>query len=1190
MFKIFFLKELGDAFKRPMVYIFMFVIALLVFFSVVSDSVQIGGSVGNVNRNAPYIITTFVTVLSVFGLLIAAAFFNNAALRDYSHNFNEILFSSPINKAGYFFGRFFGALILACVPMLGVYLGILIGSGAGVAFGWIEAKDLGPFYLETFVNNFLLFILPNMFLAGAITFALANKFKSTVISFIGVIVVMVGYIISGTLLSDIENQTIAALSDPFGTRAYTVVTQYFTPVEKNSLSPMFEGLLLQNRLIYLGIGVAILLLSYFTFSFAEKQSSRKKTEKVKKESNTSFSLPVVHQFFNGNTAWQQFRSFFRVDFISIVKSTTFKILFFFTLVMIMGELSEGFEYFGLQSYPVTYKMVDVISNNASIFVIIIIVFFSGELVWRDRENKINEVIDASPFNSLPSLFAKTFALFCVTLSLYLFGVLIGVVYQLIEGYSNIEFGVYFGAFFYRELALYAVTSALLVFIQVIVNNKYLGYFVSVLYLFLVDLLLILLEVNSNLLSIGATPTMIYSDMNGFGPAAEAVLWFNAHWMLFGVLLLMISGLLLKRGQVGGRKETWAIAKRNFKGTFAKSFYIVLVLWLAVVSFVFYNIHVLNKTPSSDAREKLAADYEKKYKQYQKVAQPKLLAANYEIDIFPKKRDVKANIAVSLINTTDQAIDSLHFTVDENWNHKINIAGSDLVLNDEEIGYQIYRLSSPMMPGDTILALVSAAYISKGFENEVSNTSVIRNGTFLNNFQILPGLGYSEGFELGDNDTRKKYDLPDKERSPKLVADCGPECDNNYLSDGKSDWVNVETIISTSSDQIAIAPGSLIEEWEEEGRKYFRYRVDHPSQNFYAFISADYQIAKRDWNGISLEVYYDEKHEVNVEKMLNALQKSMKYYTENFGSYFHKQARIIEFPRYATFAQAFPGTMPYSEAFGFIINLENEDKNNVVDAVIAHEMGHQWWAHQEVSANMQGGTMLTESFSEYSSLMVMSEETSPLKMKDFVKYDMDRYLSGRSAETVKELPLYKVENQGYIHYGKGAVILYALQDYIGKEKVNNALRNFLDEYRYSTPYPTSLDFLRYLEPEVPDSLNYLIDDWFKEITLYDNRLTNASVEKLTNGKFKVTMDIEAYKIKADTVGNETRVDLNDWIDIGIYADSEESDLILEKRVKFNESNFQLTFEVDRQPLRAAIDPRRILIERVYTDNVKRLEEK
>jgi len=59
-------------------------------------------------------------------------------------------------------------------------------------------------------------------------------------------------------------------------------------------------------------------------------------------------------------------------------------------------------------------------------------------------------------------------------------------------------------------------------------------------------------------------------------------------------------------------------------------------------------------------------------------------------------------------------------------------------------------------------------------------------------------------------------------------------------------------------------------------------------------------------------------------MLDAIQKSLEYYTTNFGPYYHKQARIIEFPRYSTFAQAFPGTMPYSESFGFIIDLEEEE--------------------------------------------------------------------------------------------------------------------------------------------------------------------------------------------------------------------------------------------------------------------------
>ncbi|MCE7992275.1 MAG: hypothetical protein HEP71_09855 [Roseivirga sp.] len=1189
MFKTFFLKELSTGLKRPMVYIFFVVMALLVFFAVVSENVQIGGSIGNVHKNAPYVMTTFVSVLTVFGLLIAAAFFNNAALRDYNYNFNEILFSTPLSKSGYFFGRFCGALILACIPLLGVFFGMVVGTFIGVPMGWIDADKVGPFYMEMFVNNFLIFILPNMFLAGAITYALANKWKSTVISFVGIIVVMVGYIISSTLLSDIDNETIAALTDPFGTTAYSVATKYFTPVEKNTISPSFTGILRQNRLLFSGVSLLVLLASYFSFSFRAKLGGKGKKDKSKVAPVLTLPKPVLHRVFDMRTSWLQFKSFFRIDFLSVVKSTTFKIKFFLMFLLIIASLLGGFEYFGLQSYPVTYKMVDIINGNTAIFSVIVLVFFSGELVWRDRENKINEVIDASPFSSLPSLIAKALSLFIVTTLIYAFGVFVGVIYQLLDGYSNIELDVYFGSFWYSSLALYAVTSTFLIFIQVIMNNKYLAYFVSILYLFLADLLLILLEVNSNLLSLGATPTMIYSDMNGFGPAAKAVVWFNAHWLLFGTLLLLVAGLYVKRGITSGARERRQVAFKNFTRTYARGFMTVCMIWLAVVSFIVYNVHVLNKVPSGDSQEEQAAEYEKKYKKYQHIAQPKLLAASYEIDIFPYDRDVKAKIGASLINQTNEAIDSVHFIINENWGHKIEIPGSELVYNDEEIGYQIFRLSDAMMPGDTLGIEVSAEYITEGFENEVSNSSVIANGTFLNNFGLMPTLGYSTNFELGDKDTRADYDLPEKDRVPKLLADCGPECEINYLSDGKSDWINVETVISTAGDQLAIAPGSLVEEWQKDGRNYYRYRVDHPSQNFYSFISARYEVATRKWNGIDMEVYYDRKHDVNIDKMLDAIEKSLKYYTENFGPYYHKQARIIEFPRYATFAQAFPGTMPYSEGFGFIINLENEDDNNVIDAVIAHEMGHQWWAHQEVSANMQGGTMLTESFSEYSSLMVMKQETDPLKMKDFLKYDMNRYLAGRSGETLKELPLYKVENQQYIHYGKGSVILYALQDYIGEDRVNNAMRNFLEEFRYSTPYPTSLDFLKHLEPEVPDSLQYLLTDWFKEITLYDNRLKEARVKTLENGKFRVTLDIEAYKIKADTIGTEVQVQVNDWIDIGLYADADESELIFEKRVKFDGKDIQLSFDVDQQPVKAAIDPRRILIERIYSDNVKRVEE-
>ena len=82
-------------------------------------------------------------------------------------------------------------------------------------------------------------------------------------------------------------------------------------------------------------------------------------------------------------------------------------------------------------------------------------------------------------------------------------------------------------------------------------------------------------------------------------------------------------------------------------------------------------------------------------------------------------------------------------------------------------------------------------------------------------------------------------------------------------------------------------------------------------NFYAFNSARYEVKKEKWNNLNLEIYYHKGHEYNLDRMMDALKKSLAYYSENFGEYQHKQARIIEFPKtMGTFAQAFANTMPF----------------------------------------------------------------------------------------------------------------------------------------------------------------------------------------------------------------------------------------------------------------------------------------
>ena len=49
-------------------------------------------------------------------------------------------------------------------------------------------------------------------------------------------------------------------------------------------------------------------------------------------------------------------------------------------------------------------------------------------------------------------------------------------------------------------------------------------------------------------------------------------------------------------------------------------------------------------------------------------------------------------------------------------------------------------------------------------------------------------------------------------------------------------------------------------------------------------------------------------------------------------------------------------------------------------ITAHEVAHQWWAHQVMGGNVQGSTMMSESLAQYTALMVMKHEYGPAQMK------------------------------------------------------------------------------------------------------------------------------------------------------------------------------------------------------------------
>jgi aminopeptidase N len=328
-------------------------------------------------------------------------------------------------------------------------------------------------------------------------------------------------------------------------------------------------------------------------------------------------------------------------------------------------------------------------------------------------------------------------------------------------------------------------------------------------------------------------------------------------------------------------------------------------------------------------------------------------------------------------------------------------------------------------------------------------------------------------------------------------------------------------------------------------------------------------------------------------MMASMKASLQDFSTRFSPYQFKQVRILEFPRYSQFAQAFPNTVPFSENIGFILRAGTKpDDIDTPYYVTAHEVAHQWWFHQVVGGNVQGATVLSEALANYSAILVMEQTFGRDNIRKFLRGQLDSYLTGRGREAKAEQPLMLVENQPYIHYNKGSLALYALRDLIGEQAMDRALSRFIKDKAFQKPpFTTSRELVQYLEAETPDSLRYALDDLFRTITLWDNAVEEGSVSVQEDGTYDVAIRVHAAKLRADSLGNERAVPMSDLVDIGVFGDKDTSaslgkPLYLAKHRIAGDTTLHIV--VDSPPRSVGVDPYNKLIDRNPSDNVMRVK--
>jgi hypothetical protein len=1179
--------------RNPVFWVSVAIFFLLGFGITSSENVSIG-TPGGVHENAPNAIAIATAVFSLFYLFVITAFVANAIVRDDATGFAPIVRATSVTPRQIVIGRFLGGLFIAWLG----YLAIPAGMWAGSIMPWVDPETVGPQVASYYFWPFLIFAIPNIFLICAVLFSLATLLRSMMAAYVSAIVLVIGYMITTSVLGPkIEYREVLARWEPMGTGALEEATRYWTQSELNSRLIELSGTMLFNRALAVVLGLLFLGLTLWRFSMTERAPSKWRLRRLAKRKAREASLAQAAASLDGGSViardanpsrLTQFLSRLRVEVQQVLTSPGLIVLTLlavaFTGVMMWLAPST----YGTSDHPTVAATIRGVTGGSALFVLMITAFYSGELVWRERDRKLNEIVDSTAVPSWVMTIPKIIAIFLILLIVNIAAAATGVVYMLTEGARTLGLGS-FVSWFIVPFALDMLQIAILgVFFQVLSPNKYVGW--GLLFIWFVGgIFLSNMGWSNPLYTYGGNPSVPVSDFNGQGNFWIGAAVFRAYWLLFGVILIVVAHLLWPRGTDLGLRVRSRRMLRHATGLPLAIAGVAAVAMAATGVYGYHNIKQLNRYVTSDDIEKFQADYEKKYLKYEKLPQPSIAHVKLDVQLFPQQRRLIALGKYDLVNNTNVPIRDVHIRQGEQDTvyDRLELSGARLVSYDKRFNYRIFRFDQPLAPGAHATLAFASQLWRRGFRAGSPATDVIENGTFANNFDFAPIIGMNRQNLLSDRAKRRRQGLPPEQRMAKL-EDMSATA-RNYIG---SDWTTSDITLTTDAGQTPIAPGNRVSDTTSNGRRTAHFVSGAPILNFFSIQSADYRVARRDHNGLQLEVYYNPGHDWNVAKMLTAMGTALDYYRAHFGPYQFNYARIVEFPGYNSFAQAFAGTMPYSESIGFNANTNDPTKIDWTTYVVAHEMAHQYWAHQVIGADMQGGTMSSETLAQYSALMVMKHMYGPDKIRRFLKYELDNYLRSRQSEVVAEVPLERVENQPYIHYRKGAVVMYLLQERLGEDAVDRALSRFLARFRFKdAPYPRSVDLVDEFrkEAKTPEQ-QQLIGDLFERITLYDLKVTDASTKRDGDG-WTTTLTIKADKFYADAKGKETRARLAEPIEIGLFEGRpglgafSSKDVIVMEQQPIASGTQKIVLHSKAKPKFAGIDPYNFYIDRNSDDNVK-----
>ncbi|OJT26045.1 hypothetical protein BO221_09440 [Archangium sp. Cb G35] len=1136
--------------------------------------------------NSSFAIAKTTVFGSLIWLLVAAPVAGDAAARDVAAGMHPLIYTLPVSKAAYLGGRFFAALVLNALILLAVPVGILLAVYAP----GVDAEAIGPFRPAAYLAAYAFIALPNAFVATALQFSLAARSGRATASYLGsLLLFFMAFFVASVLLF---KRGLGTLLDPIGIRFIVEdLSHSWTTSEKSWRLLELKGTVLTNRLLWLGIALGALAVTSLRFRFAHRTASSGWMRRMRRwdahppmpagigvTASAPTSAPRVPRTFGFAFHARQSLAIAWTSFRTIATSWAGLALLAGIPMLTVPVVLDQMVSIGAPLVPTTARVLSELTAPLSaelsrwVIIPLLIVFFAGELVWREREAGLGEITGALPGSEWAPLLGKFLGLGLVLAVFMALLTTAGMLAQVIRGYQDFELGLYLKVLWGLQLPEYLLFALLALVVHVLVDQKYIGHLVAIMAFVFIAVLAAVLGLEHNLLVYGAGPGWSYTEMRGFGPFLGPWLWFKLYWAAWALLLAVVARLFWVRGKESGLGVRLRLARRRFTRPTAWVAGAAAVLILTLGGFIFYNTNVLNPYLSGSGITERRAEYERRYRRYESIPQPQLTGTHLRVEIHPERRAVEIRGSYRLVNGSALPIDSIHVATAMGGVETRAVTfdrTATLAADDAEHGHRIYTLERPLEPGDTLRLDFEVHVEQRGFGNRGVDPSVVANGTSFTNGVWFPSIGYQRHRELVSASDRRAHGL---EPRPVLAALSGVEAREPASRGG---GISFEAVVGTDEGQVAVAPGALRRTWTEGGRRYFHYSSDAPIGSEWAFFSAGYAVHEGRWKDVAIRIFHHPEHTAHLERVMRSVRASLDYYTEQFGPYPYRHLSIVEHPgRLGTGMHAEASMLTHGEGFPFWRPEDEERSLDFPYAVVAHEMAHQWTLPY---ALVEGAPFLSEGLAWYSAMQAVKASRGEEQLRRLLAFmrQPHPYSPIRRGE-----PLLRALDP-YLAYRRGPFAMYALSEYIGSEQVNLALRRLIEKHDPAgAPRATTLDLYRELRSVTPDSLKPLLHDLFEVNTIWEFETERAMAEQTGAGTWQVTLDVRARKVVYDSAGVETEVPMDEDVPIGVFGPAKEGAGALSApldvrmhRIRSGEQTITVT--VPSKPVLAGIDPYHLL---------------